>query len=182
MNKTAFEFDNVQNLNGEFSNRSHSIPEPKDNFLDISAASFTDVDSHKRSNSQAAPMMGMKKHRPAINFPQPNLSPKAGSSSPLTLLNGKIRTGNINPANFTNSWSGYNPNQTIGPKTANSTMSAAGAGIKQGLVNVGKFLQAAQYVITLTLVFSLAWFPFLAVVCADTLTKTFGQGIHEIDR
>lgn len=44
--------------------------------------------------------------------------------------------------------------------------------IRKSLVNVGKFIQAAQYVITLILVFTLAWIPSLILICKDIIYDT----------
>ena len=66
-------------------------------------------------------------------------------------------------------------------KRSNSNISNVGVGIRQGLINIGKFLQAAQYIITLTVVFSMAWFPFLIVVLSDTITRNFNEGFHKVE-
>ena len=81
---------------------------------------------------------------------------------------GTVRRGLINIRQYNN-------------KRSNSNISNVGVGIRQGLINIGKFLQAAQYIITLTVVFSIAWFPFLTVVLGDTITRNFNEGFHKVE-
>ena len=124
--------------------------------------------------------MGMKKHRERIIFPPPNQFKKEELSSPKLLIRRNQR--NMFLASGCDEYCSTKSNriQRTASRLTSSSITMAGANIKQGLVNAGKFLQAAQYVITLTLVFSIAWFPLLIVVCADTLTTNFNDGFHKI--
>ena len=121
------------------------------------------------------PVMGVKKHRSVASLPkQRTFLMTRRESSPLVSL---YRKDSCNLPDVTRfNTSNVTPTKT---KRSNSTISAAGAGIRQGLINIGKFLQAAQYIITLTLVFTIAWFPLGAVVFADTMTRNFNEGFHK---
>ena len=124
--------------------------------------------------------MGMKKHREPLSFPQPNQFKKEELSSPKVLMRRNRRNMFLTSRCDEYRSTENNQMQKTASKLASSSITMAGANIKQGMVKAGKFLQAAQYVITLTLVFSIAWFPLLIVVCADTLTTHFNSGFHKI--
>ena len=123
------------------------------------------------------PSMGVKKRdRRVLTLPKtPNFWKGRRGSSPVIVRHrkdsnglGTVRRGLINIRQYNN-------------KRSNSNISNVGVGIRQGLINIGKFLQAAQYIITLTVVFSIAWFPFLIVVLADTITRNFNEGFHKVE-
>ena len=157
-NKARSEYPNVIYNGSPLNLRSTKVPQI-----------FRGVTSHGTGQvAGSKEMMGVKKHRMVINFPKPGTVFKRRVSSPVITLYRKNSKGNIN-----------DPTK---PKRSNSTISAAGAGIRQALVNIGKFLQAAQYIITLTLVFSIAWLPLAIVVFADTMTRNFNEGFHKVER
>ena len=123
-------------------------------------------------------MMGLKKHRMVISIPKPgNLLKTRSGSSPAIRLYRKNSKGCVNDIGRYNTVS--SPTK---PQRSNSIISAAGVGIRQALVNIGKFLQATQYILTLTLVFSIAWIPLAIVIFADTMTRNFNEGFHKVER
>ena len=176
MNKTEYELNNeITSHLQEFSENNPDV----DHAQKLSGSSqISPINTHSqtRLNIGPAKMLGVKKHRTVISYPKPDQLSRAESSSPVI----KIRTRT--PKDMMASLRTFHTrSDSAKPKRTNSTISVARTGIRQGLVNIGKFLQAAQYVITLTLVFSIAWLPLLAVVCADTMTRNFNEGFHKIE-
>ena len=176
LNKAEFEFNNETKVHLDKVNVNNSDLDLNGTLSELSRISPVVAHSQTRLNVGAPQTLGVKRHRTIISFPKPNRFLRARSSSPATTLYRSNPKGVINGSQAVNTSS-----DPVKQKRSNSTISAAGAGIRQGLVNIGKFLQAAQYVITLTLVFSIAWCPLLAVVCADTMTRNFNEGFHKVE-
>ena len=130
----------------------------------------------EQSKAGKKPGMGVKKHHTILTLPKThNFWKGRRGSSPVVVRHrkdssglGTVRRGLVNMRHYNK-------------KRSNSNISNVGVGIRQGLINIGKFLQAAQYIITLTVVFSIAWFPFLIVVLADTITRNFNEGFHKVE-
>ena len=179
LDKAVFDYNHENKARSEYPNViNHSSPL---NIRSTKASQiFRGVTSHETGQVVGPKqMMGVKKHRSmVISLPKPGtvFKPRRGSSPVITLYR-KYSKGNINDTGRYNTCSSPTKH-----KRSNSTISAAGAGIRQALINIGKFLQAAQYIITLTLVFSIAWLPLAIVVFADTMTRNFNEGFHKVER
>lgn len=171
-----FQFNNENKARYECPNVISHEPSPN-----VSPSSVPRIYRSKTPMGQrkigVVPVMGVKKHSSVACLPkQRSFLTTRRQSSPLVSIYRKDSSclPDVTLYNNTNA----SPSKT---KRSNSTISAAGAGIRQGLINIGKFLQAAQYIITLTLVFSIAWFPLGAVVFADTITRNFNEGFHKVE-
>ena len=149
------------------------------NSLKAPIRSFCDNGNYQNGKMDGASrMMGSKKHRTIVRIRRPYnqfMAIRRGSS-PTIAIHKKDSIRSI----VANRLDNTSPSP-IRHKRSNSTISAAGAGIKQGLINIGNFLQAAHYIITLTLVFSMAWLPLGAVVFADTITRNLHEGFHKAE-
>ena len=171
-----FQFNNENKARYDYPNVVSHEPSPN-----VSPISVPRIYRSKTPMGQrkigVVPVMGVKKHSSVACLPkQRSFLMTRRQSSPLVSIYRKDSSclPDVTLYNNTNA----SPSKT---KRSNSTISAAGAGIRQGLINIGKFLQAAQYIITLTLVFSIAWFPLGAVVFADTITRNFNEGFHKVE-
>ena len=171
LDKAVFEFGNISKAPLEYL-KDMEVRTNKKQHMGRSA----NIGGDKSKVGQKTSMGVKKRDRTVLTLPKThNFWKGRRGSSPVIVRHrkdsnglGTVRRGLINIRQYNK-------------KRSNSNISNVGVGIRQGLINIGKFLQAAQYIITLTVVFSIAWFPFLIVVLADTITRNFNEGFHKIE-